>query len=429
MKHPILKAQRSMKTFHSTIPLACIVVFFGLGACSRIPLISEKSTSKVLEPADFAPALEAQPDSVTPGESEVATLEPPTQRPDPVLTIRQGPPDLSDTVAAPVEAAVLVESKVGDVNGKPIFATEFLEPMAARLAAEAERMPRKDWVIWANRQIERGLQEIMQDELLRAEALSRLTPEQEQGFRAFLQGLREDLASGAAGSRTLAAKRLAETQGMTEDEFIAAREQEALVRTTLIRDIDNRVNVSWRDIEQRYQRDFDVYNPAPTAVFRLIRVSSSDEDAIKKITDALEAGEDFAAVAAESGSNFKPEEGGLEEVSFEGSFADAELFGGRILNEKAHTLSPGEWTGPFEIGSFTGFLKLEDIHQESISLYDAQLPIYQQILAERRNYELKKYMKRLQERASFTELQDMRNRIFLIADRRYGRHDQPRRSP
>jgi hypothetical protein len=429
MKHPILRTQPTMTTHRLAWPLACTALILGLGACSRIPLISNKPTTKVLEPADFAPAADTQnrpnPDTAI----EVATLQPPTQRPDPVLTIRQGAPDLSNTSAAPVETPVLIESKVGDVNGKPIFATEFLEPMGARMAAEAERMPRQEWVIWANRQIERGLTEIMQDELLRAEALSRLTPEQKQGFRAFLQGLRKDLASGAAGSRTLAAKRLAEAEGLTEDEFIAAREQQALVRTTLIRDIDNRVNVSWRDIEQRYQREFDVFNPAPTAAFRLIRVSATDEDTIKQITDALEQGEDFEAVAAESGSNYKPDEGGLEEVSFEGSYAEAELFGGRILNEKAHTLTPGQWTGPFEIGSFVGFLKLEDIHQQSMSLYDAQLIIYQQILAERRSNELKKYMGRLQERASFTELQDMRDRIFLVADRRYGRQDQPRRSP
>ncbi len=429
MKHTILRTQRTMIPLRPTIAFTCTTLILGLGACSRIPLISTQSTAEVLEPQDFAPAVDTQTRSVPNTEIEVATLEVPNRRPDPVLTIRQGAPDLSTTAASPVETPVLIESKVGDVNGKPIFATAFLEPMAARLAAEAERMPRQEWIIWANRQIERGLTEIMQDELLRAEALSRLTPEQKQGFRAFLQGLRKDLASGASGSRTLAAKRLEETEGLTEDEFIAAREQQALVRTTLIRDIDNRVNVSWRDIEQRYQREFDVFNPAPTAVFRLIRISASDEDAIKQITDALERGEDFAAVAAESGSNYKPEEGGLEEVSFEGPYAEAELFGGRILNEKARTLAPGEWTGPFEIGSFVGFLKLEDIHQESISLYDAQLIIYQQILAERRDNELKKFMNRLQERASFTELQDMRDRIFLVADRRYGRQDQPRRSP
>jgi len=429
MKHTILRTQRTMIPLRSTITLACTTLILALGACSRIPIISNQSAAKVLDPQDFAPAVDTRTSSLPDVQTEVATLHIPTQRPDPVLTIRQGAPDLANTSASPVETPVLIESKVGDVNGKPIFATDFLEPMAARLAAEADRMPRQEWIIWANRQIERGLHEIMQDELLRAEALSQLTPEQKQGFRAFLQGLRKDLASGASGSRTLAAKRLAETEGMTEDEFVAAREQQALVRSTLIRDIDNRVNVSWRDIEQRYQREFEVFNPAPTAVFRLIRVSGSDEEAIKKITEALEQGEDFAAVAAESGSNYKPEDGGLEEVSFQGPYDQAEFFGGRILNEKAHTLTPGEWTGPFEIGSFVGFLKLENIHQESISLYDAQLIIYQQILAERRDKELKKYMARLQERASFTELQDMRNRIFLIADQRYGRQDQPRRSP
>lgn len=407
--------------------LAAVVACGGSVGCSRIPLISERSPATFVEAGDFA----ADPGAVTtsPPVASVPVEESATPRPEPVFTVVTGEPELPTTPAEAVEQPVLIESKVGDVNGKPIYATKFLEPMAARLSAEAERMPRQQWIIWANNQIYRGLQDIVTDELLRAEALARLTPEQKQGLRSFLQSMRNDLASSAAGSRTLAARRLQEEQGLTEEEFIRAREQETLIKTTLVRDIDNRVNVSWRDIEQRYQRDLKVYQPNPTAVFRLIRIPTDDETAMAFVTDALGAGRPFDEVAAESKSNYKPEATGLDEILFEGPYADAAFFGGQTLNEQARTLTPGTWTGPFAMGSYSGWLKLEEIRQESISLYDAQLPIYQQLVAERRQAELQRFMDRLQARASFTSLEDMRDRIFTVADERYGNREGGRGGP
>jgi len=424
----MIQRPRGIATTRPFGVLAPVLVCVCVGACSRIPLMTDRAPTTIVGAADFASADGAG----APAAESVSTVvvdESATPRPDPVFTVVTGEPDLPTAPAAAVEAPVLIESKVGDVNGKPIYATKFLEPMAARLAAEAQRMPRQQWVVWANNQIYRGLQDIVTDELLRAEALARLTPEQKQGLRSFLQNMRNDLASSASGSRTLAARRLQEEQGLTEEEFIRAREQETLIKTTLVRDIDNRVNVSWRDIEQRYQRDLSVYQPNPTAVFRLIRIPTDDETAMAFVTEALAAGRPFDQVAAESKSNYKPEEGGLDSVSFRHPYAEATFFGGQTLNEQARTLSPGQWTGPFAMGSYSGWLKLEEVRQESTSLYDAQLPIYQQLVTERRGAELQRFMDRLQARASFTSLEDMRDRIFAVADERYGNRQGGRGGP
>lgn len=383
----------------------------------------------VLQPEDFAPSVSTEQPSA-PARSLPAITEPDhIVMTNPVLTVREGAPQLNEITALPVERPVLIESKVGDVNGKPIFATEFLEPMAARLAAEAQTMPRGQWVPWANEQIVRGLQDIVTDELLRAEALSRLSSEQKQGLRAFLNSVRGDLASRASGSRALAAKRLADAEGMTEEEYIRSEEQKALIRTALFRDIDNRVNVSWRDIEQRYQRDFKVFNPPATAVFRFVRVPTAEEESVALVNKLIAEGVAFSEIAAQSGSNYKPDEGGLDQIPIVGIFEEADLYGGRILNDIAHTLSPGQMTGPFEIGSYSGWLKFEEIRQESISLYDAQLIIYDQITNERRSKELERFLDRLKARASFSSLEEMRNRIFQVADRRYGRASPTRRLP
>lgn len=397
---------------------AAVLAMTVLSSCRSAHEFAPSRAVRFVEVAEFSRNV---PDDVAPSAAvAVESRDGQERSASEMVTVRAGPPQIELGSAQVIESAVLVEAKVGDVNGKPIYANEFLEPMAARLAAEAERRPRGQWVPWAMTEIERRLQDIVTDELLRAEALARLTPEQKQGLRYFLASARADLASGASGSRSLAQKRLAEEQGMTEDEFIRSREQETLIRATIMREINNRVNVSWRDIEQHYQRDRRTFNPPPTAVFRLIRVPNSSAEGVAFVRDSLARGEPFDVVADASESNYKPETGGMDRFEFEGAFAEAAFFGSDVLNSVARTLSPGSHSDAFELGSSTAWLKLVEITTQSVSLYDAQLVIQQQLFTERRSRELERFLSRLQQRASFTSLTDMRDQLFTIADRRYG---------
>ena len=62
-----------------------------------------------------------------------------------------------------VVASVFVDAKIGDVNGKPIYATSFLEPLSARLRAEAEKMPRAEWMTFARERIREELDRSVED--------------------------------------------------------------------------------------------------------------------------------------------------------------------------------------------------------------------------------------------------------------------------
>lgn len=389
-----------------------------LPACARVPILSASRAVRVIQPEDFVPGVPAE-QSPTEAWAVDSPTPPGPATYQPMVSVRPGPPVPEVRDAAPVEAPVLVESKIGDVNGKPIYASSFLEPLADRLRAEAAQMPADRWAPFARDQIERRLEEIITDELLRAEALSRLTPEQKQGFRAFLDALNKERISQAGGSRALAGRRLSEKEGISEDEFIRRREQEALIRNTLIREINTRVNISWRDIWQRYRRDWNLYNPPPSATLRLIRIPTADTAGIQAVNDALAANTPFDEVAMSSATNYKPEQGGLDQIPLEGSYEQTTFYGSSVLNEKARSLERGQWTGPFEMGTQTAWLKLEDITTESVSIYDAQLAINDQLLRERRNEELKRFLDRLERRASFTSLADMRERLFQIAQTRY----------
>ncbi|GJM18030.1 MAG: hypothetical protein DHS20C14_02430 [Phycisphaeraceae bacterium] len=348
---------------------------------------------------------------------------PPRTRPQ-TYTLRADPGIPGYAPAAPVSQPELVDAKVGDINGHPIYAGAFLAPLEARLIAEADRLPARQWHMLADREIKRALDQLVTDELLRAEALAGLNEEQRQGLRAFLENAQQAFVSENRGSERLAEKRLLESEGQTLEDRKRDEESNTLVRLNLSREIVQRVHVSRRDIEQRYERDFELYNPPPLARFRLIRAFTSETAKIAAIRDALASGKAFAEIASGELNSFRPDEGGVQEVRVEGEFADTEFFGAEALNELAKTLSPGQWEGPIEFGSLTGWLLLETIEQESTSLYDAQLKIEQELTIERRQEELDKYINRLIERARVGDLDEIHARLYEIAVERYGPRDR-----
>ncbi len=315
----------------------------------------------------------------------------------------------------------LIDAKVGDINGRPIYVSSFFEPIEARLIAEAGRLNRNEWRRVAVEEIiQPRLDGIIADELLRAEALAALTPAQRQGLRSFLTGFRRDLLSENLGSEQLARRRLEESSGRSLDEALREKETDTLISLALFRQINRKVNVSWRDIRQRYERDANVYNPPPTARFRMIRVATERDEDVARVTERLAAGEPFEEVAQDPANSFERDRGGLTETSFTGEYAQATFFGSDTLNQQARSLEPGGVAGPFEVGTGTMWLKLEGVERTSISLYDAQLRINQELTLERRRAEQRAYLDRLKERARVSNRDEMLIRLLRIAEERYG---------
>ena len=313
----------------------------------------------------------------------------------------------------------LLDAKVGDVNGKPIFTSSFFAPIEDRLIAEAQRMSLNEWRANAGRLMAQRLDGIIADELLRAEALAALTPTQRVGLQAFLNNFRNNILSENLGSTQLATRRIQEQDGITLDEALRQKEVDTLVQLTLIREINRRVNVSWRDIKQRYERDIDDFAPPPSVVLRVIRAFSDEEETVSQITDRLARGDDFAEIAASELNNFNTDTQGILKKQIEGSFEETAFFAPDALNDATHTLSQGEYTGPVELGSSLYWIKYEATQQESISLYDAQLVIQNELTQERREEAKNQYFSRLQERARVSTRDLVLMRLFEIAEQRY----------
>jgi hypothetical protein len=344
----------------------------------------------------------------------VGTGPRPVQIPSPT---QSSPGDASpSSQARPLQ---LLDAKVGDVNGKPIFTSSFFATIEDRLLAEAGRLPLNEWRGSAGRIIAQRLDGIIADELLRAEALAALTPTQRVGLQAFLGNFRDNLLSENLGSSQLASRRILERDGITLDEALRQKEVDTLVQLTLIREINRRVNVSWRDIKQRYEREIDQFAPPPTAVLRVIRAFGDETEKIQQITTKLGEGDDFASIAAGPLNNYNTDADGVLKVLLTKPFEETEFFGPEALNEATRTLQRGEWSGPVEVGSSIYWILFEDLEQESVSLYDAQLQIQRDITYERREEAKQQYFARLQERARVSTRDQVLMRLFEIAEQRY----------
>lgn len=315
----------------------------------------------------------------------------------------------------------LLDAKVGDVNGKPIFTNSFFASIEDRLIAEASRLPPRQWRQSAGKTIAGRLDGIIADELLRAEALTALTPTQRVGLQAFLSNFRSNLLSENLGSSQLASRRLQEQQGKSLDEALRQKEIDTLVQLTLIQEVNRRVNVSWRDIKQRYERDIDVYSPPPTAVLRVIRTLKNNAEKVADIQSQLDGGTDFIKIAAGTLNNYNPNTDGMLMVLIEDTYQTTEFFGpADVLNTATQSLAIGELAGPIELGSSVYWIKLMDIKQESISLYDAQLKIQQELTFERRKEARDNYLEKLMERARVSSRDEVLMRLLEIAEQRYG---------
>ncbi|MDX2018260.1 MAG: hypothetical protein SFY95_11575 [Planctomycetota bacterium] len=214
------------------------------------------------------------------------------------VTAQTGAPEALSPAARPVGQAMLIDAKVGDVNARPVFASAFLDTMGERLRAEAVKRPPDEWRAWARKEITDRLNQFIRDELLRAEAMQRLSPEQKLGFLAFMEMMRKDLFARTGGSQAAAREELMAERGINDDQWLREREKEELIRFQISSEVDPRVVVSTRDMRLTYEKYQDVFNPAPKALFRIIRIPKARvETDLAEVDRRLKAGEAFTEIA------------------------------------------------------------------------------------------------------------------------------------
>jgi parvulin-like peptidyl-prolyl isomerase len=337
------------------------------------------------------------------------------------ITATPGEPASLAADATPVEAPVLINAKIGDINGRPVFVTDFFSTMDSRLKAEARNAKnRGEFEKLAATEIRRKLQDMVNEELLQAEARATLTPEQRQGFLAWIDALQSDFVSQNYGSRTIAEQRLSDSESAgTLERWKKDREQRELVLFQLREQVLRNVHVPFRDVELYYNRRYDEFNPAPKDQFRVIWIDERKTDLVASVKSELESGADFTEVASRPANLFRAKEGGLYIPPTPEEGKEAKFFEIPALNDAAMSLTPGNWTGPIDTGTTAAFLKREVITLPSTSLYDAQASIEQRLRSSRSEERMNEYIGDLMKRASVDNLDAMTFRLLELAMERY----------
>jgi hypothetical protein len=332
------------------------------------------------------------------------------------------PSTSTTTAAAPAARTLGVDRSVGQINGRPIYAAQFLEDMDDRLRRNAEKMKRPEWVKESFSLIGQKLRDEVRDELLLSEFNTNLKPEQKPGIAAFVTKVQEDLRSGNLGSESLANKRLLEEEGKTIQEKARDISDKAFIQDWLRRTVYNRVQVNIREVKRYYENNPAEFREPGKAVFRVIQCPKDDAAKIASIEAALAANEDFAAIAERESSWRRDQKEGrfTFEVKIEKDYASADFFGPPALNQAARSLSPGGQTARIDAGSAAWWLKLESsTPPRVIPFFEAQLAIEKKIKSERYREEETRYFNGLMKRSSATNLEEMALKITEFADQRY----------
>ena len=329
-----------------------------------------------------------------------------------------GPIEFDESVKVGVRWPV--DGLVGQINGRPVFAAEFFTPIQDRLiriAADAGPAESQGAII---RLVHDRWMTFVNSELVIAEAESGLNIQMQEGLFAWLTDLEEEVTAQRGGTRFGAAQSLMDDTGMTMEEFIDQQRKLGLAGQLIRKKVDPRAIVSWRDIEQVYQADIDLYvPPSQVVVGRILLLNRRDSERIEQVKAAFAEGRSFQEVAAEIGVK----DGG-EWRTF--TLTDDNLQGLADLKVEVRNALVGlqidQATIPIEgRTSTTWYSVLGFIDPPSRSIFDAgvQLTIKNQLQAIRYDDEERKYLESLRRRWVNDEIKKMELRLIDIALRRY----------
>lgn len=315
---------------------------------------------------------------------------------------------------------VILESKVGQINGRPVLASEILEPLDGRLRAlTLQQTNPTAWRDAATRLIVGQLLSRVRDELVLAEAQASLTTEQRQGLFIFLRKLQEGIVSAQGGSAVQADEASLSSTGRTLQQEAQDKLDRQLIEFELRNKVGPRVIVPWRQVRNEYDKQFVKFNPAPIAKLNMVWVKSSDAEAIARMEEAIRTS-GFETAAKSKDNQYLPDKAGAVEVPIKTTFAETQFFADPVLNTAARALSVGGTTERLEIRNNIAWIHYRTLDTPPrVSLYDAQLELDNQLRDKRMSVETERYFSRLFERGSFSDIDNMAKLLLEIARQRY----------
>ncbi len=323
--------------------------------------------------------------------------------------------------AIALEAPYIVESLIGQVNGRPIFADEFFEPIEDELRAEARnRRNDREYAQFAYQRIARRLNDVVLNELFLAEAEGKLNAEQQKGLLGFVRNLKEEIVAEKKGIASEAEARILEEEGMSLDDYIGERRDQELIRSVLIENVRPRVIVSWRDIERAYRMNFDEFNPPATISIQRITFRDADNASrILEIQDMIDGGASLEELGALPDVRVR----GAQDLQMPDGTVDSMEIDER-LRDAIRGVGPGQVSPQVVMNTSIWWIAVVKIDRpEGKSIYDpeVQAALRQGIFNQQFQKERVRYVKSLFDEGVQARLDEMSNRLLVIAFQRYGR--------
>ena len=322
----------------------------------------------------------------------------------------------------PINQKWPVDSLVGQINGKPLYASEFLrsrEDRIINIAAKTERNAARLEIIQV---ISEAFDQTVNNSLIISEAEAMIPAEGQAGVLAWLKDLQEKEIANRGGSRADAQRSIEEEfPGTTIEEFMNRQKNQALAGDLLNRRIRPRTIVSWRDVERLYDVNSAAYNPLPTIRIGRIAVLKSNQAQVDQIKASFAQGKSFSQVSKELNlendglwREIKIPQGGIDAIP---DIVDE-------MKSRIKGLAINKVDGPTETKTQVTWMTLiseQQVRAKSIFDPQLQLQLRRQIEGQRYSIEQQHYFQSLRTRWVASDLESMKARLISITLNRYFR--------
>lgn len=403
-------------TQHNTIVIAILAAALNCLGCpgcagDKAAQTTEK-TSGHLSPRDFhtdAPAA-----VMTTAAAPEATTEP--------AEPSAAPASLPVSTARGKNEPWTVDAMVGQVNGKPIYASAIFKGIGEeQLQRIGQSQPRLVFRSEAERLIYADLRSRVTNAMILAEAERGLSEREQLGLLGYLKQEREKiLANFGAGVAARAEDELMKEKGHGIADELEARRQELLTQKYLREKLYPKVFVTRQEVERYYNDHYDEFNPSPTVTLRVLIVR--DEKTADQVDAALKADESFEKVTGQYGIFRAPQAGLMEPQKLDSKLSESNLLSWPQLNEKIRNLAVGQHTDRTKIDPGYGWVALEKLEGgEKKSLQDVYLQVEAGLRNRKFNALSRKYTEQLLENGNYTPIQQMSAALLDVAMTRYAR--------
>jgi parvulin-like peptidyl-prolyl isomerase len=321
-------------------------------------------------PLDPVGATTAIPPTTEPSQPVIASAAIPAS----ARLLPANPPAASPT---PSGVYMMLGGVIAQVNNTPIYANQVLTPLHKEFAAKAREFAPEEFREFAQKEIGRQLQELIEDELYFATAFHALSEEDRKIAEAITMDVRAQRVTAAGGSVQKARQNALEEDGVDLDEAMKQEYRRIVHEIYQRRKIEPLIQVTADNMREFYRLNVaKLYSQKDQAQFRVIKIDpkiaggkQAALDKINTLHNKATAGEDFAKLASsDNDDSYLKTRGG--NPCDEGGWMDRNTYRIDEVEAAVWQLQPGQVTPVIEAGGAFYIAKLLAKHDGVVKPFE-----------------------------------------------------------